>query len=221
MDVSNWDHPRIRGEHSFGLTCPRATRGSSPHTRGAPKIICRECGMVGIIPAYAGSTRPRAFFFLGVRDHPRIRGEHLPRFSVPMTQSGSSPHTRGAPPHRSPAPARAGIIPAYAGSTLRLTQTRQGFRDHPRIRGEHQLKDMEPAVESGSSPHTRGAPQKHHLPFPHRGIIPAYAGSTAIKRQSTCADWDHLRIRGEHAVKYGHNVIYTGSSPHTRGALSC
>ena len=35
-----WDHPRIRGEHVILLTLPWRRRGSSPHTRGAP----RACG---------------------------------------------------------------------------------------------------------------------------------------------------------------------------------
>ena len=113
-----WDHPRIRGEHGpDGRAEPRGegiipayagstvsdcsmrnvTRGSSPHTRGAPS------------PVGAPVSRPE--------DHPRIRGEHdgltraivvpvgiIPAYagstyrlvSPPSSASGSSPHTRGA-----------------------------------------------------------------------------------------------------------------------------
>ena len=177
-----------------------STRGSSPHTRGAP--------------------RPRRLGCIPRRDHPRIRGEHVaparrPRqsdgiipayagstknyFSLKPISAGSSPHTRGALRCLGPVQRSQRIIPAYAGSTLAglsCTMPREGSsphtrgaperpigtsptrRDHPRIRGEHSLP--EDALAHGV------------------GIIPAYAGSTA--------------------VMYRSQVMATGSSPHTRGA---
>ena len=92
------DHPRIRGEHP-----PQAI---SSRTQS------------GIIPAYAGSTRPRHGWA------PSRRGI-IPAYAgstTPFSQSieatwGSSPHTRGAP----------------SMALLRPSS----FGDHPRIRGEH------------------------------------------------------------------------------------
>ena len=52
------DHPRIRGEHERAGRSPRRRWGSSPHTRGAPLSPTRHTIIMGIIPAYAGSTRP-------------------------------------------------------------------------------------------------------------------------------------------------------------------
>ena len=176
------------------------------------------------------------------RDHPRIRGEHegghkatkftmgiIPAYAgSTLTQrartappTGSSPHTRGAP--------RA----TGAGQ-------RRG-RDHPRIRGEHQVVHAQRAEA--------------------RGIIPAYAGSTMSASLSSTsypgssphtrgapvsvpprarASRDHPRIRGEHGCLVGglgcllgiipayagstfcrpsNELLMMGSSPHTRGAL--
>ena len=175
-----------------------------------------------------------------VRDHPRIRGEHLPRrFRVNLI---------------------AGIIPAYAGNTWRgrpCTSRSRGSsphtrgtlrtsrrpkmtrRDHPRMRGEH----AEGAVRRGG----RG------------GIIPACAGNTATfdksrssvmgssphargtlfqKASRRCRGGDHPRMRGEHVLP-PHAVLAVvgiipacagnttplgqwprpmpGSSPHARG----
>ena len=73
------DHPRIRGEHRQGGACLRSLRGSSPHTRGAPRLIIRNRDCVGIIPAYAGSTSRSRRVISWPRDHPRIRGEHRSR----------------------------------------------------------------------------------------------------------------------------------------------
>ena len=136
------DHPRIRGEHA------REGQG--------------EGGAEGIIPAYAGSTRPMPLSLYQLRgssphtrgaphatsrgrhsaeDHPRIRGEHSMR------------HVQRC--------CRVGIIPAYAGSTMISSQSwvpvpgssphtrgaragmgcsRLATEDHPRIRGEHRVR---------------------------------------------------------------------------------
>ena len=70
------DHPRIRGEHNISLDGSEGETGSSPHTRGARRIMPASRAPRGIIPAYAGSTSPRLWSLLSGTDHPRIRGEH-------------------------------------------------------------------------------------------------------------------------------------------------
>ena len=156
-------------------------------------------GDLGIIPAYAGSTRHSSCHHGPAWDHPRIRGEHAGARAYTPSRPGSSPHTRGAlqdPTEPSQEnriiPAYAGstpsfgrglsrtpwIIPAYAGSTL---LTRGGFgrlADHPRIRGEHSWRLTDAMIEGGSSPHTRGALPTVGFFLRVAGIIPAYAGST-------------------------------------------
>ena len=138
--VPAWDHPRIRGEHrrAPGVGC--AVLGSSPHTRGAPVGDDDVFDVVGIIPAYAGSTC---------------------RFRLACGMSSrSSPHTRGAPGCSGCWRGCGGIIPAYAGST-RLSGSDGGRGgDHPRIRGEHPALLGDQSEPPGSSPHTRGAPKQ-------------------------------------------------------------
>ena len=116
---SSRDHPRIRGEHDAALHAADAVVGIIPAYAGSttrmPLTASRLCG---IIPAYAGSTF---------------------RFDTSFCRAvGSSPHTRGAlrpPPRRLPSRGDhprirgehvpislhsvdcGGIIPAYAGST--------------------------------------------------------------------------------------------------------
>ena len=53
------DHPRIRGEHREYFAMWVLTHGSSPHTRGALTVGEGVPEVLGIIPAYAGSTGPR------------------------------------------------------------------------------------------------------------------------------------------------------------------
>ena len=74
----------------------------------------------------------------------------------------------------------------------------RGCRDHPRIRGEHELLTAKKLNDTGSSPHTRGARiGKLKQSFSAR-IIPAYAGSTAQRHDPKGDFTDHPRIRGEH-----------------------
>ena len=153
----------------------------------------------GIIPAYAGSTRPTAPETSPLPDHPRIRGEHTAGMFSCAPPMGSSPHTRGALGLGGPGRIAERIIPAYAGSTDRHPRQCQGRRDHPRIRGEHKCGSRLKTTSPGSSPHTRGAP--HVGARVELGVA------------------DHPRIRGEHVRTPAPSMAATGSSPHTRGAL--
>ena len=213
------DHPRIRGEHlAFGAIL-RQQRGSSPHTRGAPCTTTKSSPVVGIIPAYAGSTSPRRSPACTATDHPRIRGEHRRDVSLRPMVSGSSPHTRGARSSMAYCILRSGIIPAYAGSTRRMRPRRRHGADHPRIRGEHGEVFRVPEAPVGSSPHTRGALHRRQAVRQAVRIIPAYAGSTRGPRFRGGRRGDHPRIRGEHLYMLASASERVGSSPHTRGAL--
>ena len=111
------DHPRIRGEHQEALVGILGAAGSSPHTRGAPGRRLALVLRVGIIPAYAGSTRSPTTPTSPDWDHPRIRGEHRTPCRLSRLDAGSSPHTRGAQAQFDRDKLMDGIIPAYAGST--------------------------------------------------------------------------------------------------------
>ena len=192
--------------------------GSSPHTRGAPVPRPPFPCLQVIIPAYAGSTPGLSCRVAGLRDHPRIRGEHVASGSRSQPRAGSSPHTRGARASMASVAMGFRIIPAYAGSTSTLTLRPCSRRDHPRIRGEHPLHRRRRQPRSGSSPHTRGAPSRALRSLGRRGIIPAYAGSTNPSPHRKETVWDHPRIRGEHSSLGSGAGVGVGSSPHTRGA---
>ena len=198
-----------------------STRGSSPHTRGAPSVV---------------RIRP-----VSRVDHPRIRGEHAVRWQLRRREVGVIPAYAGSTRAESFAPeALGGSSPHTRGALMSNNAASVAAKDHPRIRGEHSAERHVPAVlpgiipayagstdddiarcgdSMGSSPHTRGAPVRDEVGYERRwdhprirgehrrirrvsrwgdGIIPAYAGST------------HWRLKGHAKDK--------GSSPHTRGA---
>ena len=70
------DHPRVCGEHRRTPQKPDWSAGSSPRMRGAQRHLRYEVEVVGIIPAYAGSTDRRTCDIPKGRDHPRVCGEH-------------------------------------------------------------------------------------------------------------------------------------------------
>ena len=153
-----------------------------------------------------------------VRDHPRMRGEHVAVALMSLAHPGSSPHARGAPVQRPPHGHRGGIIPACAGSTFRSRGSPNSPGDHPRMRGEHQLMELTCFSVMGSSPHARGAQRVAYLHDAVFGIIPACAGSTTARRWPSFSRWDHPRMRGEHEWEHRTGMQLEGSSPHARGA---
>ena len=130
------------------------------------------------------------------------------------------------------------IIPAFAGSTRRPTTMSRIWADHPRIGGEHRGARVNASRSQGSSPHSRGAPDRLAVvdgiagSSPHsrgariggvqRGligrIIPAFAGSTRPPAAWCAGSSDHPRIRGEHLSSRLRSSSSRGSSPHSRGA---
>ena len=66
----------MRGEHTLEHDPKAWVEGSSPHARGAQVDNLSVYGLAGIIPACAGSTRPKIISDYRARDHPRMRGEH-------------------------------------------------------------------------------------------------------------------------------------------------
>ena len=226
------------GEHRSIVGIGVACQGSSPHVRGAPKLLETFAQTFGIIPACAGSTISGKAWTVDCRDHPRMCGEHLsfmafsslladhPRMcgehnvqhGTIQCYEGSSPHVRGARRQAIEFPLRTGIIPACAGSTWvrRFQQRQQG--DHPRMCGEHSGITVGLAIMAGSSPHVRGAHRQRSERDQRQGIIPACAGSTRGRPSPNYPYWDHPRMCGEHSPTLAHAFGNLGSSPHVRGA---
>ena len=134
---SNWDHPRVCGEHGDYADYAIRNKGSSPRMRGTPRGDLHRCLDRGIIPAYAGNTWPARTGCCDTRDHPRVCGEHWWDAPFDGSRLGSSPRMRGTrQASRSPW-SQTGIIPAHAGNTDRTRSMCFEYRDHPRVCGEH------------------------------------------------------------------------------------
>ena len=159
----------------------------------------------GIIPAYAGNTTNAFRHIRDHRDHPRVCGEHALLHALMNHVRGSSPRMRGTPTAVVVCHLVRGIIPAYAGNTIQLILCFPPCRDHPRVCGEHQVRDTLYGTTQGSSPRMRGTPVLYESRTLRSGIIPAYAGNTNFRNAFTLPERDHPRVCGEHTKRINHN----------------
>ena len=149
--------------------------------------------------------------------HPRVRGEHLPIGRKIVTSCGSSPRARGT---HVPAPSRCRgdrFIPACAGNTASPEPVTVLAMVHPRVRGEHISTLRENQTHDGSSPRARGTRSPGPTFSSRRRFIPACAGNTGRRWNST-PNWTvHPRVRGEHNSELRLSDGTNGSSPRARG----
>ena len=88
-------HPRSRGENLMNRTIRPFVAGSSPLTRGKPRLGEPALPHPRLIPAHAGKTGQLADRVEESGAHPRSRGENLIVDRPANPQAGSSPLTRG------------------------------------------------------------------------------------------------------------------------------
>ena len=88
---------------------------------------------------------------------------------------------------------------------------------HPRSRGENANARRPPARPPGSSPLTRGKSCPRATLCRQPGLIPAHAGKISLGDMPAPTHTAHPRSRGENGSRRPSSVLFTGSSPLTRG----
>ena len=210
-------HPRSRGENASDSSRTEARSGSSPLTRGKLYHPQVDCCRSGLIPAHAGKTTGNLGADPEVRAHPRSRGENRAGSRNPVTETGSSPLTRGKPGMVTVRRARLGLIPAHAGKTPPMGCTSLFDSAHPRSRGENGSCFFPALIRAGSSPLTRGKLGLEPGGGGFAGLIPAHAGKTTLPAAYNLPSRAHPRSRGENLVAGRWLLLRWGSSPLTRG----
>ena len=195
----------------------RASRGSSPLTRGKPPGDVSPARAERLIPAHAGKTLCCSGDAPGAGAHPRSRGENSGN-RVPLAfDAGSSPLTRGKRVPGAEVGRRAGLIPAHAGKTVLFVRQPLSHRAHPRSRGENRSIRCIAFCGPGSSPLTRGKLCDLIPILRRQRLIPAHAGKTGKRVARSGGRTAHPRSRGENAPLTDVAEDVRGSSPLTRG----
>ena len=212
-------HPRSRGENWSDRLYTSDTWGSSPLTRGKPARRGLEGMVRRLIPAHAGKTADTHRRCEYQAAHPRSRGENYQYHHDWYQPSGSSPLTRGKPARRGLEGMVRRLIPAHAGKTTVAALALHGNAAHPRSRGEN-LPVLHPSMTvDGSSPLTRGKPQRRRGRQRGHRLIPAHAGKTSLPSRWRRPARAHPRSRGENMNARFTSRATCGSSPLTRGKL--
>ena len=235
------DHPRLRGEYEQKSQGERLAKGSPPAcagntieiiqfrmkkktgspplARGIPNGHIPATPLGRIIPACAGNTHscfhgkailwdhprlrgeyiPRRKEGSAAQDHPRLRGEYAVFHDCSASKSGSPPLTRGIQTMPRQKMDISRITPAYAGNTDALLRQACARRDHPRLRGEN----------AGIL----------CCAFDNSRITPACAGKTVLRSIAVARSWDHPRLRGENFLCLCFLLARSGSPPLARGKL--
>ena len=150
-------------------------------------------------------------------------GEHDRDLVGKVSRVGSSPRGRGTRLTDFPYQPRTRIIPAWAGNTPEFFGIPDVTPDHPRVGGEHFVKQSGPLLWSGSSPRGRGTQCCRSDAGASRRIIPAWAGNTSPVSLGAGNTYqaspmpDHPRVGGEHLIPTKGTFILDGSSPRGRG----
>ena len=94
-NMTDLDHPRMRGEDPTNCANLLRGAGSPPHARGRPADTRWHRGGRRITPACAGKTIFRKLSNFLDEDHPRMRGEDVYGKCLRIFPLGSPPHARG------------------------------------------------------------------------------------------------------------------------------
>ena len=130
--------------------------GSPPLTRGKAIDDYIEERSNRITPAYAGKSCLPKSPATQNRDHPRLRGEKCNYADPSMYESGSPPLTRGKGDKMRLLMFNHRITPAYAGKSPARAGLPPANGDHPRLRGEKNVRAAMRLKIPGSPPLTRG-----------------------------------------------------------------
>ena len=112
------DHPRVCGKYFFVDFLKVSGIGSPPRMREVPYIIDKLTRLLGITPAYAGSTGYHGKKNCRGQDHPRVCGKYLQGVFDGFKHVGSPPRMREVRIHWKKQVITIRITPAYAGSTI-------------------------------------------------------------------------------------------------------
>ena len=130
------DHPRVRGEKALPPCLGSAPSGSPPRARGKVKTALHVGRRDGITPACAGKSGTSSDTHKRFKDHPRVRGEKMPRRHLIAVAIGSPPRARGKEVLTAAMQNDSRITPACAGKSSAHAEIIAIMIYHPRVCGE-------------------------------------------------------------------------------------
>ena len=172
------DHPRVGGEKPQALPIRQALKGSPPRGRGKAAFRAREIPAIRITPAWAGKSSTLGAGTAPLKDHPRVGGEKVKRYTDAGMVPGSPPRGRGKDVKDKAGHLPAGITPAWAGKSIQSSGPLHTAGDHPRVGGEKRPDLPSCLLRQGSPPRGRGKVPLPLVEMRCLRITPAWAGKS-------------------------------------------
>ena len=147
-------------------------------------------------------------------------GEKSNHQPAPCRPIGSPPRVRGKVRHPGSNHPRPGITPACAGKRYWFSTGHILPWDHPRVCGEKPDSPGSWRKCRGSPPRVRGKATPRCILQQLRGITPACAGKSTVRREKYGAVRDHPRVCGEKQICSNITFTFWGSPPRVRGKVS-
>ena len=210
----------MRGEQISLRADQKALCVSPPLARGTDPQWSTNCQCLRITPACAGnSAAARSRRRVG-QDHPRLRGEQLPRGKLALLGAGSPPLARGTESSARAFFSPSRITPACAGNRDWKNPRKWRTKDHPRLRGEQLILIRSWYLIQGSPPLARGTDKGDKGNNSPRRITPACAGNRLSGTYRAGLSRDHPRLRGEQQAARRVIPSLQGSPPLARGTVA-
>ena len=155
-------------------------RGLSPRGRGKLRLLRRDGGKAGSIPAWAGETHPARPVPVSGWVYPRVGGGNGIFQSPAMMIGGLSPRGRGKHGGVKTPALDIGSIPAWAGETETPLEVKNWLVVYPRVGGGNRACRRGRRSTGGLSPRGRGKRVQGPPGLQGGRSIPAWAGETAL-----------------------------------------
>ncbi len=187
--------------------------GSPPLAWGILSQLTAQPRCPRITPTCVGNTAVRRAGTASQEDHPHLRGEYFPSWSLNLGYAGSPPLAWGILINLWKQRCLLRITPTCVGNTVLLDGGRRPCRDHPHLRGEYFKGFMLWIATAGSPPLAWGIPVA--LPGIISGcwITPTCVGNTMIESYKENDFEDHPHLRGEYYLRDQEGQERVGSPP--------
>ena len=205
------------GETEFCARARLGAAGLSPRVRGNPLFLADPVHALRSIPACTGKPCGSDAVKSVPRVYPRVYGETMNGWHIPIVTSGLSPRVRGNHYHAVVMRVANGSIPACTGKPGSAKEFVCQYVVYPRVYGETPLPSWSTLISAGLSPRVRGNPRNQGIISYPSGSIPACTGKPGIQVFPVVVLRVYPRVYGETTPMPPCQAPPEGLSPRVRG----
>ncbi len=198
---------------------PRAGFGAPPRAWGGQVGDAVHVRLARSTPTCVGRTPGRLLALGSGAEHPHVRGEDRSNRSMNAARAGAPPRAWGGRQGRAPAHRRRRSTPTCVGRTSRRSHPPTANAEHPHVRGEDALQDLNGGRAAGAPPRAWGGQRALTGSGAEQRSTPTCVGRTLRQRRKAGAATEHPHVRGEDPTGHVTHDLLTGAPPGAWGGL--